>query len=1006
MLNKAWLKKSLWSKAAVLLCLAGTVWGGTFGKVVSIGGHAADLALDEGRGVLYIANFTANRIDVMSLANNSIQTSINVPPQPSSLALSPDGRFLVITHYGNFAPPIAPANAVTLIDLTNSAKRTFALANPPLGVAFGADGLALIVTSTDFILFEPVSGTTTEIDTVAGVIARTLPVPSANFPPQITAASLAVSGDGTKMYGLTDKLQIAYDVTARAISIVGYVSTPVQGPRVVSVNQDGSLYTSGWTLNDSQGNLVSEFPGPSGALNIGSHAIDSSRGLIYAQIPDQALPATQPPILQVVDSDNLTVHQRLKLAENLAGKSVISSDASVMYSISDSGVTVFQIGALQKTPRVTATKEDLVFRGNFCDRQTTTQDLSIVDPGGGNTAFSISSDTNGVTVKPSSGVTPAVVHVTVDPNPFQNQRGTVTASLTISSSQAANIPSPVRVLVNTPEPDQRGISLDVPGTLVDLLADPTRDRFFVIRQDQNQVLVYDGTNYNQIAVLRTLNVPTQLAITYDQRWLLVGHNDAQFISVFDLETLETSTPIQMPGGHYPRSVAASANAILVANRVAGPVHTIDRVDMVSRTATQLPSLGVYNNSISPDSMLVAAPSGRSIFAVEADGNVLLYDASVDSFTISRKDFTALSGAYAASLFDQYVVGGNMLDSSLVPVSQFDTSTGAPSGFAFVDQMAFRTTVPVAAGTGGTFSSAAGIIQRIDPNNIGTGTSLATRIVEAPLLSRVGYSFTRTLAPLFSRNNIINLTVSGFTVLPWYYDAAVAPPHIDAVVNAADGSSGLAPGGLISIYGEQLSPLTLVTMEIPVSTALGGSCLTVNGLAVPILFVSPAQINAQMPFETLGNVTMILHTPGGVSDNFNLVVLPGAPGVFRSGTAGPESGIATIVRAKNGELVTGSNPVHKGDTLVIYLTGLGATNPPTGDGLPGPSSPLASTQTKPQVTLGGVALGLIYSGLAPGEVGVYQINVTVPAKGVPTGNSIPLVISQAGGTTSLSVRVVD
>jgi uncharacterized protein (TIGR03437 family) len=864
----------------------------------------------------------------------------------------------------------------------------------------------LIVTSADFILFDPVSGTTSQIDTVAGIVAKTLPVPSANFPPQITTASLAASGDLTKIYGLTDKLQIAYDVRARVISVIGYVSVPTQGPRVVAVNNDGSFYTSGWTLNDSQGRLVSEFPGPSGALNIGSHAIDSTRNLIYAQIPDQTLPATQPAILQIVDSDNLAVRERLKLAENLAGKSVINSDSSVMYSISDSGVTVFPIGTLARTPRVAATVDDLVFHGSFCDRRTSTQTLTIVDPGGNNTAFSISSNTNGLTVSPSSGVTPAVIRVTVDPNAFQNQKGTVAATLLITSVQAANLPKSVRVLINTPEPDQRGIALDVPGTLVDLLPDPSRDRFFVIRQDLNQVLVYDGTNYNQTAVLRTLNTPTQLAITYDQRWLLVGHNDAQFISVFDLETLESSTPIQMPGGHYPRSVASSANAILVANRVAGPIHTIDRVDMLTRTAIELPSLGVYKNSISPDTMLVASPSGRSIFAVEADGNVLLYDANADTFTVSRKDFTALSGAYAASAFDQYVVGGNLLNSSLVPVTQFETASGSSSGFSFVDQLAFRTTVPVPAGGSGTFSSAAGIIQRVDPANLDSTSTLATRIVEAPLLSRVGYSFTRTLAPLFSRNNIINLTVSGFTVLPWYYDVAVAPPHIRAVVNAADMSPGLAPGGLISIFGEQLSPVNLATKEIPVPTALADSCLTVNGLPVPILFVSPGQINAQMPFETLGNVTMILRTPGGVSDNFNLVVMPGAPGVFRSGSAGPDTNLATIVRMKNGQLVTPSNPVHKGDVLVIYLTGMGVTRPPTPTGQPGPSSPLAATAATPQVTLGGLALGLIYSGLAPGEVGVYQLNVTVPAKGVPTGDSIPLVIKQAGGTTSLSVRVVD
>ena len=62
--------------------------GATFGKVIAVGGEAADEALDETRGLLYIANFTANRIDVMSTATNTIQTSINVAAQPGSLALS------------------------------------------------------------------------------------------------------------------------------------------------------------------------------------------------------------------------------------------------------------------------------------------------------------------------------------------------------------------------------------------------------------------------------------------------------------------------------------------------------------------------------------------------------------------------------------------------------------------------------------------------------------------------------------------------------------------------------------------------------------------------------------------------------------------------------------------------------------------------------------------------------------------------------------------------------
>jgi DNA-binding beta-propeller fold protein YncE len=176
---------------------------GTFGKVVPIGGAAADIALDEPRGYLYIANFTANRIEQMSLANHTIQTSINVSSQPASLALSPDGRHLIVAHYGNFAAPASAANALTVIDLETNGRQTFVLGNPPLGVAFGSDGRALVVTTQEFMLFDPVLGTTRILDTISGLTSKTLPVSEAgpSFPPNIVAASIGVSGDGLKMYG-------------------------------------------------------------------------------------------------------------------------------------------------------------------------------------------------------------------------------------------------------------------------------------------------------------------------------------------------------------------------------------------------------------------------------------------------------------------------------------------------------------------------------------------------------------------------------------------------------------------------------------------------------------------------------------------------------------------------------------------------------------------------------------------------------------------------------------
>ncbi|MCC6342995.1 MAG: hypothetical protein IT166_12400 [Bryobacterales bacterium] len=1012
--------------AFVLLAATQTLLGGVAGKVVAIGGNASDLALDEARGVLYVANFTANRVEVVSLGDGSVQSSINVAAQPSSLALSPDGRYLVIAHFGSFTAG-SSNNGLTVIDLATNGRQTFVLGSAPLGVAFGIDNQALVATASEFILFDPITGNTRALGSFSTLTTKSLPQPVANFPSNIVGASMAVSGDGLWIFGSaavgsgssggsgSQSLEFTYNVTTRSINSVLWTWSPPPGPRAVSSNYDGSVHMSGWAMFDRQLlNGLSQFPGASGVFNIGTHVFDTARGRLYAQFStatqnSSSQQAAAPPVLQVLDADNLAVLDQFNLPENFAGKSIINSDSSMLFGISDSGILMIPIGNLDSMPRVAATREDVVFRGNFCDRRVTSQEVTILDPGGGNTDFTLSVNTSGVSVSPSSGVTPATVRINVDPNAFQNSKGTVTAFINIATARGVNIPRPVRVLINNREPDQRGTAVNVPGKLVDLLADPVRDRFYVLRQDTNQVYVYDGGTQTRIAVLKTANTPTQLAITFDRRYLMVGHDNAQLIKVFDLDTLEESLPIYMPGGHYPRSIAASAKAILVASRVAGPENKISRVDFASRTATPLPSLGIFENKIDASTILVASPNGSTILGAQPDGTVYLYDANVDTFTISRKDFPSLSGAYAASNFNQFVVGNSLLNASLVQTAQFETGTGKSSGFAFLDQGGFRTTAPDA--------SSPGVIARV--TNQSGQLSRATRLVEAPILPQAAQSgpaqagasqtwvqvFTRSIQPLYSRNALIALTTSGFTALPWSFDASVAAPRIERVVNAADNTAAVAPGSLVSIFGANLSPINQATQLTPLPTALGESCLTVNGLPLPVVFVSPGQINGQIPFQVDGNVSLILRTPGGVSDTFNLTILPTAPGVFRNGVAGTRNDLPAVFRAANGLLVTDTNPIHRGDTITIYLTGLGRTSPAVDAGVPAPGDPLASVIVPPAVTLGGVALPVEFAGLTPGSIGVYQINARVPSD-VPPGLDQPLTISQGSGASAIGVRVVD
>jgi uncharacterized protein (TIGR03437 family) len=469
----------------------------------------------------------------------------------------------------------------------------------------------------------------------------------------------------------------------------------------------------------------------------------------------------------------------------------------------------------------------------------------------------------------------------------------------------------------------------------------------------------------------------------------------------------------MPFGHYPRSVAVSGRAILAASRVAGPTHMISKIDMASRTGSAYAALGAFKNDINIDTVLVSSPNHASIMAAMQDGTAMLYDAGADTFTVARKDFTALSGAYAASSYGVFVIGNNVLNASLVSAGLLGTGSGTGSGtsagFTFIDQLGYRTSTTDATG--------AGVVQKID-FNLGTAFR-ATRMVESPLFTPPlppvdpnlpvtpapvqvnSYAFKRTLAALVNRAALISLSQSGFVILPAAYDAPTPIPQISKIVNAADQTKPVAPGGLINVMGSNLSLTNLATSEIPMPTALGESCLTVNGIAIPLLLVSTGQINAQLPFNIEGSSQMVLRTPGGMSNNLNFSIQTTAPSVFRTSAAGVDA--ASVYRAANNALVSDANPIQAGDELIVYATGLGRTSPAVDTGAAAPSNPLAAAMVQPDVSLDGAPLAVDYAGLTPGGVGVYQINVRVPGN-INPGSSVPLTIQQGGYATTVAVQV--
>jgi uncharacterized protein (TIGR03437 family) len=1028
-------RNSLLTSLAVFITAAPGI-AAPFGTVVPLVGHAADIALDESRGQLYIANFTANRIEVMSTSDNTVRRSMNTVTQPGGIALSPDSRYLVVTNYSETTSvPAASANQLTVFDLASNTRQTYSTGDAPLAVAFvntttPKSGRALIATKTSFYLFDPTNGTIEFLTTYTNLV-KDLPVPQATFPGQITQAAMSASGNGAYIWGVGSagtgsQLVYMYDRDRNQMYGDFWTTTPPLLPRVTAA-QDGSWAMIGWAqftrarCNGPNFMVQSRMPSAISHPNITGHAVDPRRGMIYGQVPDGTQPAGPPfaagklPTFNVMDPDNLTVREKIFIPENMTGRALMDKAGSTMYAISDSGIMVLPIGTMNRSSRVSTSVEDVLVQSNFCNRNAMKQTFTISDPGGNRTDFQISARGAGVQVSPTSGTTPATVTVTVDPAAMTNTFGTVAVNLDITSGSAVNVIPPVRLLISNPDQDQRGSVVNIPGTLTDLVADRDRRRFYVVRRDKNQILVFDGTNNQQMAVLRTGTTPRRVALSNDRKMLLVANADSQYVQVIDLDTMQPQLPIELPPGHYARSVAHSNNAAFaVVGNDAAPPGSVDRLDLQSRCAVQPPSLGVWQNKLDPESVLTAPDSRNTILLAETDGNVKLYEAQQDTWVLSRKDLaTPPTGGYAASdpqgpptasLPDSpsdmgiYVVGNTILNPALVPIGTLDASVGNTMGFSFSEaQRGYRLT--------GNTASGPGVIQNMPALRVAPGSLVRpVRVTEAPILPTKEIPFTRTVDHLPAVGTVLNLTTSGVTVLAGAYDAPIAPPTIASVVNAADGNKPVAPGGLISIYGTNMAPTNQATSQMPLPTALGQSCLVVNGMLAPLLFVSGSQVNAQLPARVSGTATMTIHTPGGVSDNYNFSASSTAPSVFQTGSPSASQRMATVVRASNGELVTPTNPIHTDDTVVIYLTGLGATVPAVEDGMPAPSAPLATAAVQPVVSLGGKALNVYWAGLVPGYVGLYQINATVPF-GVPQGLDIPLTIDQNGNSTTLSVRVV-
>lgn len=222
-----------------------------------------------------------------------------------------------------------------------------------------------------------------------------------------------------------------------------------------------------------------------------------------------------------------------------------------------------------------------------------------------------------------------------------------------------------------------------------------------------------------------------------------------------------------------------------------------------------------------------------------------------------------------------------------------------------------------------------------------------------------------------------------------------------VVDAASFDAPVAGGALVSLFGSQLATGVAQATSIPLPTTLSNTSVLVNDAPAPLVFVSPGQINFQMPWNVSGTAVVRVERQGQRGNTVSTVIARRAPGIF--GLPGTTYGIAVNASRGDGNVVFALPDIpafagipkaaaRPGDVLVLYASGAGPVNPEVATGAASGGDPPSAVTDPPRIAFGrGIAgpyADPLFVGLTPGFVGLYQINVQVPA-GLPANPRTPV-----------------
>ena len=236
------------------------------------------------------------------------------------------------------------------------------------------------------------------------------------------------------------------------------------------------------------------------------------------------------------------------------------------------------------------------------------------------------------------------------------------------------------------------------------------------------------------------------------------------------------------------------------------------------------------------------------------------------------------------------------------------------------------------------------------------------------------------------------------------------PTVLRVVNAASNvdDGGCSPGGIVTLSGGSFTHAPQQSANVsPLPTTLSGARVKANGEYLPLLYAAEFQLNVQCPQLAPGaSLTLVVEDSNGSSSPLSSTMQYATPGIFTLDGSG--TGQGAIVTANTNTLAMPhvdslpSRPAKAGDFISIYATGLGPVSPSLPSGQPTPLDSSILLTPEADVLINGLATDVQFAGMAPGYVGVYQVNAKIPPKTAPSNAvSVQIVVHLPDGTGALS-----